>query len=448
MKKSAYIIFLCMSLWISNLFFLSPAHAQNTRGHVQYVETKWEKTVLDVWVRATYILTFVDEHPAENYYDIDVGCYYEFQGRALLYSDDFYLNGQYIGTFTSGNGWHNAGTIYRSEQFRVRIVGGVTNEFSFVGDAQGVGGTGKTTVYLPVLDTAPSVQGQDSTWVSGDIASGLRTWESLYTDGATGSAYGNKQQTAKGFVYYDAEEAPNGMGAYDGGFADQSRIVKIVDKTRGITYSGNDCFTGFQTMNEVGQYDVYSGIYDAGGLYGEGMRTITVQANTPPQIQASDRWFFVEDDITPAILLNPVKADDAEDGDLSEQVQIKDNKVIPHQAGDYEVTFTVEDTHHASVEKTILVHIIDGDNTIDKKQYLRFISPNYMDTLKTDSLWRTIPYEPILHTTLNKQSDQEAIQIWSLDQETIAQIKAFNETHDFSKESNDAFYARFAHLIK
>lgn len=198
-------------------------------------------------------------------------------------------------------------------------------------------------------------------------------------------------------------------------------------------------------VNKPGVYNVTYKVTDKFGKSATKTVKITVKYNNPPVITGEDRWFYEDETITNQMLMERVKAKDIEDGDITKNAKIKSSNVQSGVVGIYEVTYIVTDAFGKSATTKHLIHIIAspplGSNRF---RYIRFIDSQNRNTLKADSIWRA-EYASLLNQTLDQPSLEET---WVLTEEDIAQIKAFNQTHDFSKESNDAFYELFSHLRK
>lgn len=79
-----------------------------------------------------------------------------------------------------------------------------------------------------------------------------------------------------------------------------------------------------------------------------------VPINAAPVIKATDKTIEVGDEFNPR---DDVTAEDAEDGDLTDKIEILKNTVDPSKPGVYEVTYKVTDSKGASCTKTIKVTV-------------------------------------------------------------------------------------------
>ncbi|HHS3223243.1 TPA: immunoglobulin-like domain-containing protein [Listeria monocytogenes] len=100
----------------------------------------------------------------------------------------------------------------------------------------------------------------------------------------------------------------------------------------------------------------YSVTYKVTDLFGKSTtETIQVQVvNDKPTISASDKELNVGDTFDP---LDGVRANDKQDGDLTGVIRVQANDVDTTKAGTYHVTYVVEDSAGAVVEKTVVITV-------------------------------------------------------------------------------------------
>ena len=108
-----------------------------------------------------------------------------------------------------------------------------------------------------------------------------------------------------------------------------------------------------------GKYEVTYKVTDSGGA--SHVKTIKVTVNpkmeplnAAPIIQAEDKTLTVGDEFDP---MADVTATDAEDGNLTDKIEILKNEVDTTKPGKYEVTYKVTDSQGASRTKTITVTV-------------------------------------------------------------------------------------------
>ena len=112
-------------------------------------------------------------------------------------------------------------------------------------------------------------------------------------------------------------------------------------------------------INEPGIYDVTYKVTDTQGASYTTTIKVTVNPkaadlNACPVIQATDKTLTVGDEFDP---LADVTAEDEEDGDITDKIEILNNEVDTTKPGKYEVTYKVTDSGGASHVKTIKVTV-------------------------------------------------------------------------------------------
>ncbi len=108
-----------------------------------------------------------------------------------------------------------------------------------------------------------------------------------------------------------------------------------------------------------GKYEVTYKVTDGGGASYVKTITVTVNSkmeplNAAPIIEAEDKTLTVGDAFDP---MADVTATDAEDGNLTDKIEILNNEVDTTKPGKYEVTYKVTDSKGASYTKTITVTV-------------------------------------------------------------------------------------------
>ena len=108
-----------------------------------------------------------------------------------------------------------------------------------------------------------------------------------------------------------------------------------------------------------GKYEVTYKVTDSKGASYTKSITVTVNPkmevlNAIPTIKAEDKTLTVGDTFNPKA---DVTAEDVEDGDLTDKIEVLKNEVDTTKAGKYEVTYKVTDRKGASRTKTITVNV-------------------------------------------------------------------------------------------
>lgn len=151
-----------------------------------------------------------------------------------------------------------------------------------------------------------------------------------------------------------------------------------------------------------GQYKVTYQITDLAGAMVQ--KTITVIVNDPPVIKATDRYFFVDDEVTDSLLVQGVQATDHEDGNITNKVVISSKSINEHQEGVGEVTFSVTDRYRKTVYKKVLIHFLQPKER-ETEKVIRYIGDDYLGTLYAQSKWRI---NGSIHQLLKDSLDKEA----------------------------------------
>ena len=101
-------------------------------------------------------------------------------------------------------------------------------------------------------------------------------------------------------------------------------------------------------------------------------------------------------------------------------------------------------------EQTIIVHVVRRENNSEKTGrigFVRFISPEYRETLEEDSIWRTGSYAVELARTF-QMDGRQCDEVWTVSGEDKKKIRTFIRERDdpFSAETNDLFRKRFSYM--
>ena len=214
------------------------------------------------FISFSYQLRRTSYDPITERAQYKIGQYFDISGAPIaIYSDYLYVTNSlhtnyYVGYWSKHNGSAVApGTYRRDKWLNFTLVPG-RNVITLRGDSSGVAGTGDAqfVVNIDRFGHDPVVHGVNGTWTAGEVSSNKRTWESLYSDGATGSAEGNKQPTATGFTYTDTDEQTTPVGAYANvPISANSRITEIKKQTSSgawVTISN----ANWKEMDNVGLY--------------------------------------------------------------------------------------------------------------------------------------------------------------------------------------------------
>ncbi len=221
-----------------------------------------------------------------------------------------------------------------------------------------------------VVDFAYQVKNENGEWTdipSAPVASGEYRVKAIVKENDT---YASTETDWKEFSILKADptyETPTGLTAVVG------QVLKDVTLPNGFTWQddadttsvGNAGTNTFKVTYTPEDTDNYNAVEDI-----EITLTVYPKAeliNAAPVITANDKTLIVGDAFDAKA---DVTAKDAEDGDLTQKIEVINNTVDTSKAGSYEVTYKVTDSQGASVTKTITVTVKAKDTlkpTPDRK---------------------------------------------------------------------------------
>ena len=144
-----------------------------------------------------------------------------------------------------------------------------------------------------------------------------------------------------------------------GDIFDPKADVTATDEEDGDITNKIEILKNDVNVNEPGIYDVTYKVTDTQGASYTTTIKVTVNPkaadfNACPVIKATDKTLIVGDAFDP---MADVTATDAEDGNLTDKIEIKKNDVDTTKPGKYEVTYKVTDSKGASYTKSITVTV-------------------------------------------------------------------------------------------
>lgn len=236
------------------------------------------------FVTFSYQLIRTSYDPITEKAEYKLGQYFSISGSPIpIMSDHVYItnsiyNNVYLGFYDKHNGTRPAGTYTRDKWLNLTLVPG-RNTITIRGDSSGVAGTGDADFVIDIsrFGHDPIVYGIDGTWTAGEVSSGLRTWQSLWTDGATGSSAGNKNPTATGFFFSDEDEQIEQVPAYVDAFISKNGFISEIKKQNSNgTWTSLTPTTEWMKMDDVGTYWIKACTTDQAGNQACGTRYVTV----------------------------------------------------------------------------------------------------------------------------------------------------------------------------
>lgn len=259
---------------------------------------------------------------------------------------------------------------------------------------------------------------------------------------------------AKDFYLIEEVPAPSDV-AYSGVGFDKTPTEKYPDKMtkvsypiKGTTMNGTDItdrikidfieFNGSKVSSidtsKTGKYTVHYSLTD-GKQTKKFTRNITVLPASTPNINAGDKYFKKNTDITVEDLKENITANDKYDGDLVAEVEIKDkDNVNPDEEGVYEITYSVTNTSNKTTTKKVHVFIIDylPDNEADAGNSFRYIRKDCSEAndyclqyFSNDSKWNTDDtLKDMLMDSLSKADDQQPVKKYSFKAKDVKKSKS------------------------
>ena len=200
----------------------------------------------------------------------------------------------------------------------------------------------------------------------------------------------------------------------EGDISNKIKVEKIQDK------NGN-------TVKEIdatkpGEYTVTYYATDSFGNKGTGTRKVIILETPTPVINANDRYFYVNSNITKKLLLSRVTATDKFEGLISSRVAIdgydkfKENSNSFSRVGKYTITYKVSNIWGGKTSKTVNIYIIDTFDTEDRTGDIQYIRKSCsadddycLEYLPEDSQWQNKKDE--LKQSLNDNDSKEDRQI-------------------------------------
>lgn len=140
----------------------------------------------------------------------------------------------------------------------------------------------------------------------------------------------------------DSIDLSSGVTAFDQEDGDLTKEIKL---------------SGVVNAGTAGEYEVIYTVWDKDYNTTTVVRHIKVipSSNEKPVINASDKQLKIGDSFDP---MKDVTASDKEDGDVTANIQVKENTVNTAVSGTYKVVYSVTDSDNNTTEKTIAVTVV------------------------------------------------------------------------------------------
>ena len=279
--------------------------------------------------------------------------------------------------------------------------------------------------------------------------------------------------------YADRQVLLAGIGAsdeYDGDLTEKIEIVAVCLPDQSMVHSVDVLPTEGSHAGKVfiGKGEIVYRVVNSFGIQSEYHRRYEVVPNGRPEINMRDRYFFAGEYALDCMeqakqdVLSHMRLRD----DVETESQLERNQTVlwggldMQAEGKYPVTIRVKDQYGHRFympegverqygtgkvyEQTIIVHVVRRENNSEKTGrigFVRFISPEYRETLEEDSIWRTGSYAVELARTF-QMDGRQCDEVWTVSGEDKKKIRTFIRERDdpFSAETNDLFRKRFSYM--
>ncbi len=279
--------------------------------------------------------------------------------------------------------------------------------------------------------------------------------------------------------YADRQVLLAGIGAsdeYDGDLTEKIEIVAVCLPDQSMVHSVDVLPTEGSHAGKVfiGKGEIVYRVVNSFGIQSEYHRRYEVVPNGRPDINMRDRYFFAGEYALDCMeqakqdVLSHMRLRD----DVETESQLERNQTVlwggldMQAEGKYPVTIRVKDQYGHRFympegverqygtgkvyEQTIIVHVVRRENNSEKTGrigFVRFISPEYRETLEEDSIWRTGSYAVELARTF-QMDGRQCDEVWTVSGEDKKKIRTFIRERDdpFSAETNDLFRKRFSYM--
>lgn len=186
---------------------------------------------------------------------------------------------------------------------------------------------------------------------------------------------------------------------------------------------------------------------------------VKVKYNHPPKISCDEPYYYLKEEanrgqITAEALLSRAVAEDTEDGTLTEKLKLIDFdplrlKMQTGYKAEFPITYQVTDAYRKTTIHTAKVIVWDETayKAEEEKNYVRFISEEYLWTLEKESIWRKAENMSYLRKVL---SNTRPVETWKFAHQDVLSIQAWiteqGEGHwKVGQEANQEFLNKFAY---
>ncbi len=186
---------------------------------------------------------------------------------------------------------------------------------------------------------------------------------------------------------------------------------------------------------------------------------VKVKYNHPPKISCDQPYYYLKEEvnqgqITEKTLLSRAAAKDVEDGILTKKLKLIDFnpmalKMQTEYKTEFPITYQVTDAYRKTTICTAKVIVWDemAYQAEENKNYVRFISEEYLWTLEKESIWRDKENISYLKAVLGNTSPMET---WKFTHQDVLAIQAWITEHGeghwkAGSKANQEFLNKFAY---
>ncbi|MDD6043063.1 MAG: InlB B-repeat-containing protein [Eubacteriaceae bacterium] len=179
-------------------------------------------------------------------------------------------------------------------------------------------------------------------------------------------------------------------------------------------------------LTSAGKYEIEYKVINDYGL--ETTLTGKIRINAPPEIDAPDRLFFINEEIGETEHLDRIKVNDPEDGNIEYESFSKQQIMLKCEDGEerevdridtslpgseYLVKIEYTDSLKGTAKKTFIVKIADEENEPYENIHPRYINKESIDTLDPYSIWIVLPeYNAVLMESLNAETPKFTYELY------------------------------------
>ena len=198
-------------------------------------------------------------------------------------------------------------------------------------------------------------------------------------------------------------------------------------------------------------------VTDRSGNTTEEAFPVKIKYNNYPEIRSEDTFYYFKTEankgeITEETLEKRAIAEDIEDGDLTNKIELKDFdgqaiKMQTESRAEFDLIYQVTDAYKKTSFKGVKLVVVDEDAAIAElpKHYVRYISKGYLNTLENNSTWRKLENYAYLNQVLK---NEEPMETWRFTHEDVLAVQEWmtgSGNWKNGQEANQKFITKFSY---